>query len=132
VGYTLQAKIHIYLWWAASHSVETQRKGIIFVNIQDSAISDSTTPTSSDCNANGDDEANSNRANSTQQNQEIKGLPSMKFAQIYVKGRLALPARMVAMHVCTPDTPFHAIIRSFVVAMTHIDYRGRVKMHVGA
>jgi len=38
---------------------------------------------------------------------------------------------MVAMHVCTADTPFYAMIRTYVIVMINGNYRGRVKMHVG-
>jgi len=41
-----------------------------------------------------------------------------------------MPVRMVAFHICTPDTPYYTIVRSFNTAMVK-DERTRVKMHVG-
>jgi len=144
-----KAKIHIYLWWVASESVETQRKGIVMIVIHNPAFSDQTTA-ASDSNHNeftGGENNNNNNNNDIDrshhidensnidteepyQQQDVAGLPSLQFAKIYINRRKGMPIRMVAFHICTPDTPFYSILRSFNVAMLG-DERCRVKVHVG-
>lgn len=131
-----QAKIHIYLWWVASQSVETQRNGIVFICMHNPAFSDQTTG-ASDKNRNGiyrnktdENSISSTHSEEASQQQDVEGLPSLKFAKIYVNRRKGMPVRLVAFHLCTPDTPFYAILRSFNVAMLG-DERCRVKVHVG-
>jgi hypothetical protein len=134
----IQSKIHFYLWWIASESVETQRKGLVFVTIHNPAISDATSPTPamSSYDNDNDQTADHGQTTSDQNDDEphkhdISGLPSMEFAKFYVTRRNSKPVRMVACHVCTPDTPFYNIVRSFNAAMLGTDERCRMKIHVG-
>lgn len=139
---TTQIKIHMYLWWIASHDVETQRKGVVFVVIHNPKISDavSTTPpptpakpakvvsatipaaTATDSTLLGDGREEPQGV--------VSGIPNLNFVKFYVNRRRALASRMVAMHTCTPDTPFYSIVRSINTAM--VDDRCRIKLHVGA
>lgn len=132
----MKIKLHLYLWWVASESVETQRKGVVLVVIHNPKIMDTHLPqafTSED-----DTIYNKNENGATfegfgqqqQQQQDVVGLPSFKFAKFYVTNRNCLPVRMVAYHVCTPDTPYYSMLRSFTTAMLR-EARARVKLHVG-
>ena len=120
-----QAKIHLYLWWIASEDVETQQRGVVFVVMHSPTISDaiSTTPASSSSKPLPDDE------HATETTAADGQLPSMAFLKFYVNRRRSLPTRMVAMHSCTPDTPFYSIVRSINTVMAH--ERSRVKVHIG-
>ncbi len=62
--------------------------------------------------------------------EEIRGLPSLRFAKIYVMARRGMPIRVVAFHTCTPDTPYYSIIRAYNSAM--VEERARLKFHIGA
>lgn len=121
-----KAKIHFYLWWVASESVETQRKGMILLTIHNPKIIDSSTPENNDDHLIQDKQFYDD---GTSKN-DIGGLPSFQFAKLYVKSRKALPLRMTAFHICTPDSPYYSIVRSFNTSMVK-DERARVKMHVG-
>ena len=136
----------MYLWWVASECVETQRKGIVVVTIQNPAISDLTTTTSSSNNNDNDggrqQELQLQLQQQQQQNQQqqqkqretqsdITGLPSMKFATKYMKIRKATPLRITAYHLCTPDTPFYTMVRSFNTVVLGTEERCRMKVHVG-
>eukprot|EP00533_Pseudo-nitzschia_delicatissima_P009889 CAMPEP_0116087644 /NCGR_PEP_ID=MMETSP0327-20121206/5468_1 /TAXON_ID=44447 /ORGANISM="Pseudo-nitzschia delicatissima, Strain B596" /LENGTH=598 /DNA_ID=CAMNT_0003578715 /DNA_START=114 /DNA_END=1910 /DNA_ORIENTATION=- len=117
-----RAKIHFYLWWVASKSVETQRKGVVVVTFHNPAISDAT-PSSATT------ESVSSAIDRDEDFEEIRGLPSLRFAKIYVMARRGMPIRVVAFHTCTPDTPYYSIIRAYNSAM--VEERARLKFHIG-
>eukprot|EP00537_Pseudo-nitzschia_pungens_P011230 CAMPEP_0172393360 /NCGR_PEP_ID=MMETSP1061-20121228/9237_1 /TAXON_ID=37318 /ORGANISM="Pseudo-nitzschia pungens, Strain cf. pungens" /LENGTH=506 /DNA_ID=CAMNT_0013124399 /DNA_START=369 /DNA_END=1886 /DNA_ORIENTATION=- len=121
-----RAKIHFYLWWLASDSVESQKRGMVFVTIHNPAIADSTTEDYSNGHAN----KKMNENYTPEQQQEISGLPSMQFAKFSIYRRNCLPMRMSAFHLCTPDSPFYSVVRSFTTAVLGGD-RCRIKVHVG-
>lgn len=118
----LQAKIHFYLWWVASESVESQRNGLVLVTIHNPDISDAQpskaihtlahSPT-----ADGDDYGDNSK------------LPSITFARIYIRARRGMPIRLICLHTCTPDTPFYNILGAYHTHM--IEERARFKFHVG-
>ena len=122
-----KAKIHVYLWWIASESVETQRKGMILLIVHNPKITDASTPESD--NRSGQDKQFFDEDAGTSKS-DLGGLPSFQFAKIYVQRRKCLPLRMTAFHICTPDSPYYSIVRSFNTAMVK-DERTRVKMHIG-
>lgn len=118
-----QAKIHFYLWWVASKSVETQRNGIVMVTFHNPAISDATPlPATA--------ESVSSAIERDENYEDIRGLPSLRFAKIYVMARRGMPLRLVSLHTCTPDTPYYSIVRAYNSAM--VEERARLKFHIGA
>jgi hypothetical protein len=46
-------------------------------------------------------------------------------------GQLILSIRMSAIHICTPDTPFFRLRRSFVIMVLGSHNRSRLKLHIG-
>jgi len=116
----IRGKIHFYLWLVASESVESQRRGIVFVTIQNPSLSDSTTTGST----------SSNHGENFSDLQEQSKLPSIEFLKLSMAHRQALPIRMSACHLCTPDTPFYGVFQSLITAVMTGD-RCRVKVHVG-
>ena len=120
--------------------METQRKGIVLITFHNPAISDSTTTTSSSNNngSNGGLQQEPQQQQNQQQQRkqketqsDITGLPSMKFARKYMNSRKATPLRIAAYHLCTPDTPFYTMVRSFTTVMMGTEERCRMKVHVG-
>ena len=63
---------------------------------------------------------------------DIRGLPSLRFAKIYVMARRGMPLRLIALHTCSPDTPYYSIVRAYNSAMIEERARARLKFHVGA
>lgn len=120
-----RAKIHFYLWWVASESVESQRRGIVFITIHNPALSDCTTEAVSTAQKNG-----MGHDGTQEQQQEISGLPSMQFAKLCTHRRDCLPVRMSAFHLCTPDSPFYSMLQNFTTAILSGE-RCRIKVHVG-
>jgi len=118
--FSRQGKIHFYLWLVASESVESQRRGIVFVTIQNPSLSDSTTTGST----------SSNHGENFSDLQEQSRLPSIEFLKLSMVHRQALPIRMSAYHLCTPDTPFYGVLQSLITAVMTGE-RCRVKVHVG-
>ena len=55
---------------------------------------------------------------------------SMTLAKLYVTRKDGLPGRMIAIHMCTPDTPYFSVLRTFHAAMLGI-HRSRLRIHVG-
>eukprot|EP00531_Pseudo-nitzschia_arenysensis_P018566 CAMPEP_0116131312 /NCGR_PEP_ID=MMETSP0329-20121206/8939_1 /TAXON_ID=697910 /ORGANISM="Pseudo-nitzschia arenysensis, Strain B593" /LENGTH=591 /DNA_ID=CAMNT_0003625735 /DNA_START=421 /DNA_END=2196 /DNA_ORIENTATION=+ len=116
-----RAKIHFYLWWVASESVETQRNGMVMVTVHNPGIADANPSTATETaalSAFGDEEY-----------EDIRGLPSLRFARIYVKCRRGMPTRLICLHTCTPDTPYYNIVRAYNSVM--VEERARLKFHVG-
>lgn len=112
----IRVKIHLYLWWVASESVESQRKGMIHIAIHNySEYSD------------GSEREENPPSNDPE---EVSGLPSMAFAKNSLKRSHGLPMRSVSFHCCTPDTPFFTLFRSITSLMLG-ENRVRLKMHVG-
>lgn len=100
--HTIQVKIMIYLNWAASDDVESQRKGIT------SIVWPGSTSTA------GDDSS------------------GLKLNRIIFMKRIyeSLPIRTCSIHICLPDTPVHHAIRS-VLILSMAPFRQRLKFHVG-
>jgi hypothetical protein len=106
------------------------------VTIHNPAIFEATPPSPSlapammsDYNDNNDHDNHHQQANDPKK--DISGLPSMEFAKFYITRRNSKPVRMVACHLCTPDTPFYNIVRSWNTALLGTDERCRLKIHVG-
>jgi len=97
-----RVKIMIYLNWAASDDVESQRKGIT------SIVWPGSTSTAGD---------------------DVSGL---KLNRIIFMKRIyeSLPIRTCSIHICLPDTPVHHAIRS-VLILSMTPFRQRLKFHVG-
>jgi len=91
----------IYLNWAASDDVESQRKGTTCI------VWAGTTSTDSDDSS------------------------SLKLNRIMFMKRMiaSLPIRISSMHFCLPPTPIHQVIRSIMILA--IPFRQRLKFHVG-
>lgn len=100
--HTFQVKIIIYLNWAASDDVESQRKGMT------SIVWPGSTSTA------GDDSS------------------GLKLNRIIFMKRIyeSLPIRTCSIHMCLPDTPIHHAIRS-VLILSMTPFRHRMKFHVG-
>jgi len=127
----IRAKIHVYLWWVASESAESQRKGVTFVVMHNADVAHEASMTSKKAkNCVGGDNVGKEEDQQENQQPEITGLPSMKFTKQFVTRRLGLPTRMVAFHVCSPDTPFYALMQTFIAAMMGVE-RCRTKFHSG-
>jgi len=97
-----RVKIIIYLNWAASDDVESQRKGMT------SIVWPGSTSTA------GDDSS------------------GLKLNRIIFMKRIyeSLPIRTCSIHMCLPDTPIHHAIRS-VLILSMTPFRHRMKFHVG-
>ena len=122
-----QTKIHLYLWWTASECVETQRKGMVFIIIHNPNVTDSTSTPNA---IQSEDPANTDSDTDDESMQDVDGVPSMWFAKTSQLMLKCLPVRLVAIHLCTPDTPFYNMMRSFNTVMFR-DLRCRTKMHIG-
>lgn len=137
-----RVKIHMYLWWVATECEETQRKGIVFITFQAETISDTLVSTTSKSNNDDNvsqkivddvdyqDRVEKNLQHAQQGSDSNTTLVSLDFAKYYSSRKGGLPGRLVSIHMCTPDTPYFAVLRTFVVAMLGID-RCRLRIHVG-
>lgn len=127
--------------------MESQRKGLILITIHNPNILDSTMTTTSSINGNNgslqqeqeqQQQLHLQQLQQQQRNQkqneiktEVTGIPSMKFAKMYMKYRNAAPLRLCAYHLCTPDTPFYKMVVAFNTMILASDQRCRIKVHVG-
>lgn len=101
---------------------------MVLLIIHNPKIIDSSTPEKNDDHSIQDKQFYDEDAGTSKN--DIGGLPSFQFAKIYLTRRKSLPLRIAAFHICTPDSPYYSIVRSFNTAMVK-DERARVKMHIG-
>jgi len=98
-------KVLMYLWVVASEDIETQRKGLIILNLSGPKITDG------DCNP------------------EQQSIHSRVIA--HTKVAYAVPMRVAAIHLCfhSDSSFFHSILKVYSAAIGMLSTR--VKMHLG-
>jgi hypothetical protein len=98
-----QLKASIYLHWALSEDIESQRKGFVAILCWPS----NTIPLP-------------------------KGLPGPGDKEFILSSKFlaSLPWRMIAFHMCFPDKPMFHLLRSGIF-LTMGEKRSRIRMHVG-
>jgi hypothetical protein len=61
----------------------------------------------------------------------MRNIPSQKDRTLHVKCNDAAPIRIAAVHFCFPNEPFFHLLRSVMAMTLGINYRLRLKFHVG-
>lgn len=97
-----KTKILYYFMLVASESVESQRRGLVKV-LYPSNFSKATSPT----------------------------LPTRENQLLAAKMNASYPIRLVAMHICHPDTFFFRLLRALLILTKHGDGKFRVVAHYG-
>jgi len=101
--FMMTAKILFYYMLVASECIETQRKGIVKICY----------PTVFSSNF-------------------LGVLPGPDHRRIASKMNASYPVRLVAMHICAPDTFFFRVLRAIVIVTKHGDQKFRVVSHSGS
>jgi len=101
-NFRMTTKILYYFMLVASESVESQRRGLVKV-LYPSNFSKATSPT----------------------------LPTRENQLLAAKMNASYPIRLVAMHICHPDTFFFRLLRALLILTKHGDGKFRVVAHYG-
>merc|ERR1712032_727309 len=101
----------------ASEDIETQRNGYVFIVIHNPDICEVTTKKKSSTKGNN--------------SEDTRAFPDIKWGRILAKWRESIPLRLVACHVCTPDSPYYRMIRSWQTFLCPPHLRCRLKFHKG-
>jgi len=104
VDFRLSAKLLLYIFYVASESVESQRKGIVNIMFPSTSAAHSV----------------------------FKSLPGPEDLKIAERLNTSFPIRNVATHFCIPDTILFRAFRAMIlVTMTANDDKFRTKTHIG-
>lgn len=102
IDFPLTTRLIFYFMTVASESVETQRKGIVKVVYPTNTSAFTTS------------------------------LPSPSERQLATKMNAAIPMRLIAFHICSPDTLFFKFLRAMVIITKHGNGKFRVRTHTGS